>query len=81
MGFVGCVDILLIGCWRSIVIGSQHYQPSGSNWSGGLCVCGKHTINFFHMVEVSVSAKQLKRHGLRILSIVLYEELKVLDFV
>ena len=33
------------------------------------------TVNFFHLVEVSVSAKQLKEHGqLTILSIFLAEE-------
>ena len=29
----------------------------------GLCVCGKHKIDFFHPVGVSVSEKHLKRHG------------------
>ena len=46
--------------------GSQH-QCSGSRtlecsdfWSGGLRACGRRTINFSHVVGVSVSAKQLK---------------------
>ena len=26
----------------------------------GLCACGQHTVNFSHLVRVSVSAKQLK---------------------
>ena len=29
----------------------------------GVRACGQHTVNFFHLVEVSVSAKQLKEHG------------------
>ena len=48
------------------VRGSQH-QCSGSRtlecsgfWSGGLRACGRRTINFSHVVGVSVSAKQLK---------------------
>ena len=48
---------------------------------GGLRACRQHTTNFFYLVGVSVSAKQLKRAWLRILSIILKEELKVLDFV
>ena len=35
-----------------------------------LCACGQHIVNFFHLVGVLVSARQLKGHGsLRILSI------------
>ena len=28
-----------------------------------LCACGWHTVNFLHLVGVSVSAKQLKGYG------------------
>ena len=38
-------------------------------------------VNFSHLVEISVSAKQFKGHGSEYLSLVLEEELKVLDFV
>ena len=39
---------------------SQHHQPSGSSWSGGLHAGGQHTVNFFCLLGVLVSAKQLK---------------------
>ena len=41
---------------------------------------GHRVVNFFHLVRVSVPAKQLKGHP-RILSIVLEGKLKLLDFV
>ena len=40
---------------------------------------GHHVVNFFHSVGFSVSTEQLKV-WLRVLSIALEEELKVLDF-
>ena len=53
MGFVINLWIFfwLIG---SEVIVSQHHQLSGSCQSGGLYACGRHTVNFFQLVEVSV---------------------------
>lgn len=30
----------------------------------GLCACEQHPVNFFHLVRLSISAKQLKGHGL-----------------
>ena len=54
-------DVFLVGCcggdWESA--SSFWFQPA---W--GLHACGQHTVNFFHLLEVSVSAKQLKEHGL-----------------
>ena len=38
---------------------SLSHQSSGSNQSGA-CAGDQHAINFFHLVEVLVSAKQLK---------------------
>ena len=46
---------LLVG---SKVIGNQHDQSFGSI-PQGLHACGPHTDNFFHLMGVSVSAKQL----------------------
>ena len=46
----------------------------------GLCACGQHTVNFSHLVGVSVSAKA-QRTWFIILSIVLETELIVLEFV
>ena len=63
----GCdqlMDSLLIGWWR----GNQE-SPSSTFWSQlfwGLCVCGRHTGNFFHPVGVLVSVKQLKAMALNI---------------
>ena len=42
--------------------------------------CGQHTVNFFQLVGVSVSAKQLKGHGLEYYLQPLREKLNVLDF-
>ena len=40
---------------------SQHHQSCGPNPSGVYsCACRQHTVNFSHLVEVSVSAKYLK---------------------
>ena len=57
----GCdqlVDILLIGWW-----GGKWESASSTFWFQqvwGLCACEQHTVNFSHLVRVSVSAKQLK---------------------
>ena len=42
---------------------------------------GHDGANIFHLVGVSISTRQLRGIWLRILSIALEEELKVLDFV
>ena len=57
----GCdqlVDIFLIGWWW----GKWESASSAFSfqWVWGLPACGQHTINFSHLVEVSVSARQLK---------------------
>ena len=58
----GCdqlVDILLIG-WRG---GNKQESASSTirfQLVSGLHACGQHTVNFSHLVGVSVSAKQLK---------------------
>ena len=55
------VDILLIGWWwgnRESAPSTFWFQPV---W--GLRACGQHTVNFFHLVGDSVSAKQLKGPG------------------
>ena len=73
------MDSLLIGWWRGSWESETSiiwFQPV---W--GLRICGQQTVNFFHLVGVSVSAKTAQRTWLRILSIVFEEELKVLDFV
>ena len=52
------VDILLIGWW-----GGKWESASSTFWfhpAWGLRACGQHTVNFSHLVKVSVSAKQLK---------------------
>ena len=52
------MDILLIGWWWGnweSASSTFWFQPF---W--GLCACGQHTVNFSHLVGVSVSAKQLK---------------------
>ena len=52
------VDILLIGWW-----GSKWALASSTFWFQpvwGLHACGQQTVNFSHLVGVSVSAKQLK---------------------
>ena len=52
------VDILLIGWW-----GGKWELASSTFWFQpvwGLRACGQHRVNLFHLVEVSVSAKQLK---------------------
>ena len=45
----------------------------------GLCVSGQHVINFFYLVGVSGSAKQLKNLAQNITAF--EEEIRVLDFV
>ena len=58
------IDILLLV--SSEVMGSQHHQPSGSSLSGVSVLLGSiQSVNFFHLVGVSVSAKQLKGYGSR----------------
>ena len=55
------MDILLIGWWwgnQESTSSTFWFQPV---W--GLRACGQQTVNFFHLVGVSVSAKQLKGHG------------------
>ena len=42
---------------------------------------GHHVVNFFHMLGVSVSTKQLKRHGSEYYLIAPKEALNVLDFI
>ena len=69
------LETLLIGWWW----GNQESASSTFGW--GLHACGQHAGNFSHLVGVSVSAKQFKGHGSEYLSLVLEEELKVLDFV
>lgn len=46
----------------------------------GLCACGRQTVNFFNLVGVCL-CKTVQRTWLKILPIVLEEELNVLDFV
>ena len=70
------MDILLIDWWwrnRGSTSLTFWFQPV---W--GLRACGQHAVNFFYLVGVSVSAKQLKGHGSEQC---LEEEPKVLDFV
>ena len=50
---------LLVG---SKVIGNQHDQSFGSI-PQGLHACGPHTDNFFHLMGVSVSTRQLTGYG------------------
>ena len=50
-------DILLIGWWWG-----KWEWASLTFWFQlvwGLCACGQHTVNFFHLMGASVSAKQL----------------------
>ena len=52
------VDILLIGWWwgnRGSTSSTFWLQPI---W--GLLACGQHTVNFLHLLEVSVPAEQLR---------------------
>ena len=54
-------DSLLIGWWWR-----NRESTSTTFWFQlvwGLCACGQHTVNFFHLMGVSVSAKQLKGYG------------------
>lgn len=63
-------------CHVSLVRGTRSlfwFQPT---WS--LCVCDQHTVNFFHLMEVSVSAKTAHRIWLKILPTALKEELNFL---
>ena len=69
------LETLLIGWWW----GNQESASSTFCW--GLHACGQHAGNLSHLVGVSISAKQFKGHGPEYLSLVLKEELKVLDFV
>lgn len=71
------MDIVLIAWWWGH--GRQHHQP-GSNRSGGYVLVGS-IVNFFHLVAVSVSTKQLRGQGSEYLSSGLGEELKAFDFV
>ena len=51
------VDTLLIG---------NRESTSSAFWSRlfwGLCACGQPTVNFSHLMGVSVAAKQLKDYG------------------
>ena len=55
------MDILLIGWWwgnQESTSSTFWFQPV---W--GPRVRGQHTVNFFHLMGLSVSAKQLKGHG------------------
>ena len=54
------MNILLIHRWwgnRKSTSSNFLFQPLS-----GLCPCGQQTIDFFHLVEVSLSAQQLKGH-------------------
>ena len=79
--FLGWEDPLEKGTHSSNLAWRIQWAVQSMGLQRGLCACRQHTANFFHLVGVSVSAKQLKRTWLRILSIVLKQELKVLDFV
>ena len=60
---VGCVmrSWTFFGLAGGEVTRGQHFQSSGSSWSGVcLCICGQHTVNFSYLVRVSESAKDLK---------------------
>ena len=55
------MDILLIGWWWG-----NWESASSTFWFQlvwGLCACGQHTVSFFLLVGVPVSAKQLKGRG------------------
>jgi len=43
-----------------VVAGRQHHQPSGSNQSGVHVLVGSIEVNFFLLVGILVSGKQLK---------------------
>ena len=52
------MDIVLIGWWWG-----NWESTSSTFWFHpvwGLCACGQQTVDFSHLVGVSVSAKQLK---------------------
>ena len=52
------VDIILTGWW-----GGKREPTSSAFWFQpvwGVRACGQHTVNFPHLVGVSVSAEQLK---------------------
>ena len=52
------MDILLTGWWWD-----KWESASSTFWFQpvwGVCACGQHVVNFSHLVEVSVSVKQLK---------------------
>ena len=52
------VDVLLIGWWWG-----KRESASPTFWFQtvwGLHACGKYAVNFFHLMRVSVAAKQLK---------------------
>ena len=53
------MDILSIG-WRW---GNWESAASTFQLVCGLCACGQHIVNFFHLVGVSVSEKLFKGHG------------------
>ena len=62
------------------VIGSQHHQPSGSSWSGVYMLAGNIQLTSSTSGGFSI-CKTAQKIWLRILSIALEAELKVLDFV
>ena len=62
------------------IIGSQFHQPSVSNWSGVYVLLGSIQLTSSTCGGFS-TCKTAPRTWLRVLSIVLEEELKVLDFV
>ena len=63
-GVMGCV----ISSWTSfLLVGGEVVESASSTFwfqlVWGLHACGHHTVNFFHLVEDSVSAEHLKGHG------------------
>lgn len=60
-----------------VVIGSQHHQPSGSSQSGVYVLAG----SILPLGGGFCTCKTVQKIKLRILSIVLGEEIKVPDFV
>ena len=68
---------LLVSCE---LIGSEHHQPSGSNQSGAYVLVGSIQLTSFTWWGSGIF-KTAQRMWSRILSIVLEEKVKILDFV
>ena len=71
---MGCVISLWTFFWLvgDEIIGSHHPQPSGSQSLWDLCACEQHIVNFFHLMGILVSPKQLKDMAQNIIYNIIY---------